>query len=159
LEIKDLKKIKVNQLKLVLHPKVLECISNDIFEFGTFPDFSSISNSELGILLNNITLNIASLNGQYYLIEYNQLFNYLSKHPLAPNKSINLLIHNLTDETELFEIIDTLLLVKPSLSLLFNISPSTIHARFCQLNKFQHKATSLTQLAKYSNKTKSAFRS
>ena len=153
-----MKKLKVNQLNLTLHSKTLECTLNDLIDLKLLPEIDSLSFDQLDLLLKNIVLNILMLDGLYYLMSPDYYFSLLSEHPLAKNLYVNVIIHKPEDDNEILEIIDTLLLVKPSLMYLFNTPLSTIHARSCQLNKMKRKATSLTKLARFANKSKSAFR-
>ncbi|WP_028868714.1 hypothetical protein [Psychromonas arctica] len=153
-----MKKFRVDQLDLTLYSKTLECTLNDTFNFKQFPEVDSLAFGQLELLLKNIVLNVLILDGLFYLISPDPFFIFLSQHPQAKKLYVNTIIHKPKDDNETLEIIDTLILVKPSLMFLFNTPLSTIHARSCQFKKMKYKATSLTQLALFANKSKSAFR-
>ena len=154
-----MKKVKISQHKLELHPMIVELTATDFVNLKTPPDINLISETQLSILLDNIQLNvIKSASGEYLLLAPNLQYNFLISHPAAENMSVRLSIYTPRTDSELVELIDTLSLVLPSLSFLeFPNKSKTINARYKLLKKMGYKPTALTILSQLANKSKSTF--
>lgn len=157
-----MKKIKIgNDLVLCFHPMVNKLMENDPVSLKSTPDISKLSIKQLGILCKTIVLHVMqSDDGKYLLLAPNLIFNQLIQHPAAKNEAVNILVHSPENKQELLELIDTLNLIHPALSLLESVNKSkAINARYLQLNEIGHKPSNLTFLAKLANKSPSTFRS
>ena len=154
-------RIKVNKLFLTFHPLVSELTRGDILNDKLTSGIDILSEKQLEVLLKNMLLNVIyDADGRYQLLESNYIYFLLKQHPAAKKMYVNLLVHTPDSEQELLELIDTLNLVQPALSLLESANKSkVINARYLQLNEMGHKPTHLSFLAKLANKCPSAFRS
>ena len=150
--------IKINQLKLENHPKLIELTNGDVFNQKQSRYINQISESQILILLSNIQLNVMNgVDGEYLLLAPNTIFCSLLSHPAARYMSVNLLIHEAYDDA-LIELFDTLNLVLPSLSFLeISNKSKTINIRHKQLKKMGHKPTTLKLLSQLANKNNSTF--
>ena len=100
-------KIKISQLKLRDHPKIMELTDRDIPNPKAPPNINQLSESQVSILLGNIVLNvIVSTDGEYLLLVPNVMYYLLESHPAANNMSVSLLIHAPRNEDEFVELIE-----------------------------------------------------
>lgn len=156
----DLKKLKAESLKLQLHPQVEKLTCRDARSLKLPPKINELSECQVSTLLGNVILNVVvSAGGGYLLLKSDLIYNLLIQHPAAKDLNVNILVHSPKNKDELIELIDTLNLVQPALSLLESANKSKIiNVRYHRLNEMGYKPTSLTFLAKLANKAKSTFR-
>ncbi|WP_413692137.1 hypothetical protein [Psychromonas sp. KJ10-2] len=155
-----MKRIKISGLGLQLHPKVGDLVTGDVVDLNADCSINELSETQLSILLENIVLNVLPLEGcVYQLLSPNVVYNILSRHPAAKNMYVNVLVHSPKNKLELLELILTLNLVLPSLSLISSSHISkTIHARYQKLKLMGCQPISIAKLSRLANKKRSTFR-
>lgn len=136
-------------------------MENDPFSSKPPSSITKLSIKQVDTLCKSIVLHVMPADDEkYLLLSPCLIYNELLQHPGSKNKYVNLSVYSPESEQELLELIDTLNLVQPALFLLESANKSkAINARYLQLNKMGHKASSLAFLAKLANKSPSTFRS